>query len=212
MKRSIADSEARKRRNPQTQKQLAAQRRRLSDLRARVDVRQLQLAVALSRVDLDAVSDSDLWQTVELPFQKLLHRGQPGREVRPGEFDRRMLAVLQEKTRALLTAIAAPFERSITIAGDLRLSFLAIREADGVVRTTLLGPVPDRLQYQLIRLLEDVGAERLLVCQAERPHPQTGICGRLFVKVTQKKFCSTRCQSRHYMRMEREAGKQLPEK
>jgi hypothetical protein len=62
------------------------------------------------------------------------------------------------------------------------------------------GQPRDWLLYRVIRLLEQVGAQNLKTC----PAPE---CGRLFLKVTRKEFCSARCQSRIYMRGYRQQGK-----
>jgi hypothetical protein len=58
------------------------------------------------------------------------------------------------------------------------------------------GQPRDVLWYQMEKVLTAGGLERLRVC----PAPE---CGRAFVRVTQKKFCSTRCQTRIYMRIRR---------
>jgi hypothetical protein len=55
------------------------------------------------------------------------------------------------------------------------------------------GSSRDRFRYRLIRLLEDVGLDKLLLCKRKD-------CKRLFFKMTRKEFCSPRCQSRQYMR------------
>ena len=54
-------------------------------------------------------------------------------------------------------------------------------------------------------LFTTVALQRLQLCPAEidsRP------CGKAFVKMTQKRFCSTRCQARMYIRETR--AKQRP--
>jgi len=53
------------------------------------------------------------------------------------------------------------------------------------------GTPRDLLFDQTNRVLPNVALEALQVCPG---------CGKAFVKVTQKRFCSTRCQSRIYMR------------
>lgn len=55
------------------------------------------------------------------------------------------------------------------------------------------GQAIETFKYQLIRLLESVGVEKIRKCAAPD-------CDRIFVQVTRKEFCSTRCQSRIYMR------------
>ena len=63
------------------------------------------------------------------------------------------------------------------------------------------GPLRDRFRFSVLRILNTVGVDKLAIC----PAPD---CGRLFVRVTRKEYCSTRCQSRLYMRKYRagEAG------
>jgi CGNR zinc finger len=65
------------------------------------------------------------------------------------------------------------------------------------VLATAGGSTRDRFLYRLIRLLEQFGVEKLQACAAPE-------CGRLFLKVTRKEFCSARCQSRVYMRQRRQ--------
>jgi hypothetical protein len=55
------------------------------------------------------------------------------------------------------------------------------------------GSPRDRFMYRLIRLLQDLGFDKLRKCK--RPD-----CDHLFFKVTRKDFCSTQCQSCFYMR------------
>lgn len=63
------------------------------------------------------------------------------------------------------------------------------------------GPSADLLCFRIIRLIEDIGIPRLAVCQAASATAESGqVCGRLYVKRTRKEFCSTKCQSRVYMR------------
>lgn len=52
------------------------------------------------------------------------------------------------------------------------------------------GGTKDLLWVQITRLLEFIGPERVTNCG----------CGRLFVRAGKRRFCSTRCQSREYMR------------
>jgi hypothetical protein len=54
------------------------------------------------------------------------------------------------------------------------------------------GSLRDKVVYRLMSLLAETGLDRLLSC------PASG-CGRLFLKLTRKEFCSSRCQSRSYM-------------
>jgi len=78
----------------------------------------------------------------------------------------------------------------MTVSGDVVLSFWCVRQR-GRVRVFPLGNPVYLVVYEVARVLEAVGFEKLKAC------PE---CKRLFVKVTKKRFCSTRCQSRAYMR------------
>ncbi len=80
---------------------------------------------------------------------------------------------------------------------------LGVRKVGSRVMVTRAGRPGDLFFYRLVRLLEQVGVERLRVCQAPDRSRPGGVCGRLFLKVTRKKYCSTRCQSRTYMREHR---------
>jgi hypothetical protein len=62
-----------------------------------------------------------------------------------------------------------------------------------VVSLVVNGSPRDVLLYQVASLLREVGIGRLGVCA----DPE---CGRPFVRITKKRFCSQRCQSRIYMR------------
>jgi hypothetical protein len=63
----------------------------------------------------------------------------------------------------------------------------------------LFAATEDQFRYQLVRLVQTVGVEKILRCAAPRAR-STEPCGRIFVKATRKEFCSTRCQTRTYMR------------
>ena len=110
---------------------------------------------------------------------------------------------LQARALELLTMLAEPRTTTtrdkvpfrFAIAGDLLLSFYGVQESGVPLRLYVMGSPLDRMLYKTMRLFESIGAERLLVC------PE---CRRLFLKVTQKRFCSTKCQSRVYMRAYRE--------
>jgi hypothetical protein len=158
----------------------------------------LRDAVEFAQMDLSKASAKKL-ETCELFVQRIIHRGELGRYVKPGEIDRRTLITLQESALEILESITTPRESHIAVSGDLKLSFSAVEDADGVLRIVTLGSVMDRFQYHLIRLIVESGIEKLRACPAHRPRPETGTCGRIFLKVTNKDHCSTRCQSRAYM-------------
>src|SRR5262245_35662752 len=92
-------------------------------------------------------------------------------------------ATLQNEIKAILRGLTENREYEI----ELRIRFGIKRHASGIVVTRGSRTERDVFLYQLIRLLEDVGVERLRAC------PE---CGRLFLKVTRKQFCSTRCQAK----------------
>lgn len=48
--------------------------------------------------------------------------------------------------------------------------------------------------------VEKVGLKKLQVCQAPRAGRDDAICGRLFLKVTRKEYCSSQCQKRTWAR------------
>src|SRR5690349_24240221 len=58
----------------------------------------------------------------------------------------------------------------------------------------------DLVLYQTTELLRRVGVNNLRSCPAPK---QDGICGRLFIKVTKKEFCSKKCQARVWARARR---------
>jgi hypothetical protein len=118
------------------------------------------------------------------------------------------ITVLQKRTRALLQALVMCGHVTV----DRRVRTMLVRAGPP------MKPVPnytsprqdvivdvseltDRFINRLIRAFENVGLEKLQVCQAPAPgRHDDAICGRLFLKVTRKEYCSTRCQSRTYMR------------
>jgi len=107
--------------------------------------------------------------------------------------------VLRQEVNRLLRALVERRESNVDVSS---MRFGLKRHGSGVV-VTRAGALRDLFLYRLVRLLEEVGAERLQVCQApDRTHTD-GTCGRLFLKVTRKQYCSTRCQSRTYMREQR---------
>jgi hypothetical protein len=72
------------------------------------------------------------------------------------------------------------------------LEFGAAPTGTGAV-VTLTGNTEDILGFQVVRLLETTGVDRLRKCE----------CGRLFAKVGRREFCSARCQKRVYTRLVR---------
>ena len=118
------------------------------------------------------------------------------------------LRALQQSTRALLInivergfAVAARTVKTLLIrAGQPRrpAAHYFSPSHDEVIDVS---DIPDRFLNKVIRSFEEVGLEKLQVCQAPLAGSRDdAICGRLFLKVTRKEYCSTRCQSRTYMR------------
>lgn len=160
-------------------------------------------AVKFAQLPLDRFDDAAV-AAAERVVQRILYRNEPQTRIVPGELDRRVLKELQRQSLALLRDLAEPSRARFAIAGDLVLSFWAVGGKNEPVRIMVMGSQPARYLYKLIRLIEEVGVDKLRACPAHAPRPATGVCGQLFVKVTKKEFCSTRCQSRTYMRHDRD--------
>lgn len=101
---------------------------------------------------------------------------------------------LRDRLRRLFDAIAEHKDVRVPVSLTLRIppGHLAGRRLPtfGTRRR-------DEAVYQAIRIIEMVGPDRIRRCAAPD-------CDRLFVKRTKGEFCSTRCQSRTYMRKQRE--------
>lgn len=152
----------------------------------------LRFIVEFAQIDLRQTSARQL-RAVERQVQRFINRGMPGHFVVAAKPDRLLLDELQRRALSLLREfVSAKPKPDLAIAGDLLLSFYAVRDSSNV-RVIVLGRPLDRMLYQMIRLLETIGFDKVGVC----PAPD---CGRLFLRVTKKRFCSQRCQSRIYMR------------
>ena len=103
---------------------------------------------------------------------------------------------LQAEVRELLNALVQKREPETTVRA---ITFGLKQHGDSIV-VTRAGSQRDLFLYALIRRLEQVGIDKLRVCQARDRKQASGVCGRMFLKVTRKEFCSARCQSREYMR------------
>jgi hypothetical protein len=155
----------------------------------------LRFVAEFVQADLGELSPAKL-AVVERRVHAFINRGRPAGWDDSPSLDRAALEFLQRRGHELLADVAR--DRRFTVAGDLVLTFWGIRQGQGI--QVLVGGSPlDRFLHQIIRLLEVVGATRLQAC----PAPD---CGRIFVKVTKKRFCSSRCQSRVYMRGYRAQG------
>lgn len=153
----------------------------------------LKLVVAFAQMrDLQAATPAQL-RNVERKVQKVINRETPAHE----RWDRtdpkwQELEVLRERAERLLTSVA---DSKIAIAGDLSLTFVAVQR-QGAIAVEVIGPPLSRLLYQIVRVIEVVGPDRLLRCPA---------CERMFVRKTKGTFCSTRCRMRLFMREKRAA-------
>jgi CGNR zinc finger len=166
----------------------------------------LQWALAFVQTDLADARMADL-QRHRQALDAFLNPLRPTTCAPVPPLDRAGLMALQAVLQSFLRDIAGRGHVEV----DLRLRFWAVRQRrpgkkagrrygppdPGAWRpevdVLVYGEPNDWVRYRAIRLLEDLGAEKLLIC----PAPE---CGRLFFKVTRKEFCSTRCQSRIYMR------------
>lgn len=141
---------------------------------------------------------------IERQLDAVLNPDRPAAWHRVPRIDRPTLLTLQAEVLALLTNIA---ERGMEQV-ELRLTFWVARELRADARNDaravrdstayvpdvgvlVYGPVRDWLLYRVIQLTLQTGAGNLRSCPD---------CGRIFFKVTRKEYCSTRCQSRVYMR------------
>ncbi len=171
-------------------------------LRTTLATKYLMLAVQFAQQPLSGLKGRDL-ADVEHAVQRLMYRGEPPTEVHEGTLNRATIDALQQRTRQLLQDLARlDVPGRIAITDDLVLCLWAIRLPDGALEFRTMGPAFARLQYQVMRLVEEVGVDKLRACHAHKPRPETGVCGRLFVKVTKKEYCSTKCQSRAWMKTE----------
>jgi hypothetical protein len=124
-----------------------------------------------------------------------------GRASRPTE---ETLRTIQSATRSLLASVVksgfamARLQLVVVVA---RPELVPPSRKDARVMTSVdASPLLDRFLYRVIRLLEEIGIEKLQVCRAPQAGRDDAICGRMFMRVTRKEFCSARCQSRAYMR------------
>jgi hypothetical protein len=150
----------------------------------------LQFIVEFAQVDLLRLAPQRYLDTLK-KVGAFIRRDTAGGEDFIAADLNRAPALFQERALEILRNIATTKQGFTLAAADLVLTFVGVREGSKVDFVVHGSPL-DRFQYQIVRLLEKAGANRLLVCPAKN-------CGRLFLKVTKKRFCSTRCQSRDYM-------------
>lgn len=129
------------------------------------------------------------------------------------------LRAIQANALTLLMALVHNSEAAVEVRLTLRLADVGrmippeLSKIFGMDRTPVIaitdGTPNDRFQLHLTQLLEQVGANKIKRCTAERPR-STGVpCGRLFVKVTRKEYCSATCQIRVYQRAARRNDRPL---
>lgn len=154
----------------------------------------LRFVVEFLQVDLGQAPKRQLRQAA-WGVQLFINRETPGYWAKKDAPDLAFLRALQERARAVFGQFV---QGPVAIEGDLVLTFIVARDDEGRVRVQVHGSPLDLFAYQLVRVLEAGGAKKLSAC----PAPE---CGRIFLKVTRKRFCSQRCQSRIYMRQLRAA-------
>jgi hypothetical protein len=155
--------------------------------------RALQFAIAFAQEDLDGLSQQRLRRRAREVEAFIAAEELSDLPAHP--YSAQELKVFQSQLRRLLQQFAIPSAVRLTMTGNLKLNFLACHDGDHV-RISVAGSALHRLLYKTIRVLQAAGTTRLLAC----PEPN---CQRLFLKVTQKRFCSSRCQWRHDKRTRR---------
>lgn len=112
---------------------------------------------------------------------------------------RAQIAEIQTKLRTVLMALTASNTDPSHVSLELTLQLSVYRQRktpqtlEPDVYVWVGGRTVDRIVYRAVRLVEGLGLNRVRRCAAPD-------CGRLFFKETRKEYCSTRCQSRIYMR------------
>ena len=110
-----------------------------------------------------------------------------------GRIEYPVIEEIQRRTFAVLDTIART--RTFTVAGDLVLTFWGFQQGEGIA-VVAGGSSIDRFLYQLIHVLEEVGADRVVMCPAHN-------CNRFILKVGKRTHCSEKCYGRWYMSMKR---------
>lgn len=107
----------------------------------------------------------------------------------------RQLRTLQADAGLLLRQLADSRDRKGTpfIWLNVGAVKIATRTVGGQTHILVAGSADQVFRHILIRLLEQVGIDRLYTCPYDR-------CNKLFLKNGRRKYCSTRCQRNDYMR------------
>jgi CGNR zinc finger len=174
----------------------------------RAPVEALRFVIDFVQMDVEQASQAELKaaerrvrQLIELFLEDPNRLDWASQEwVKQRPVPRAELKRLHAAARTLLTGIVISGNAEVA----LRLNFSVVNASSltrplyfPVVWIGVNGSPRDRFLYRVIRLLDELGIEKLHTCPAPK-------CGRLFFKVTRKEFCSTRCQSRVYMRRYRQ--------
>lgn len=169
---------------------------------------ELQFVIEFVEVDLADASKKTL-TTVERNIRFLV--GQEGSEpflprttargwLRAPRLSVATLVRLQRDVRRVLKGLMEDSRASTDV--EIRLRYAAVRWSIAPTRGTTAEPLGEgvsvwvhgssrnRLLHRLMRLINTLGT-KLRTCPG---------CGRLFVKVTRKRYCSSACQNRLYMR------------
>jgi hypothetical protein len=123
----------------------------------------------------------------------------------PEQLDAQALIALHDEVRTLLLDLVndgyAAYDVHLRgIVGHIPDSRRRSRHVLRAMMNRDAMSVRDRFIHRLVYLLETVGRDKIHTCKALRPKPDDGICGRVFLKVTRKEYCSVQCQSRMNMR------------
>lgn len=163
----------------------------------------LQFIVEFAQADLDALPPREYLRMLK-NLHAFIYRENPAG--RAWSELSAMVPELQRRARGMLDDAARG--GNLAIAGDLVLSAWVVATKTGA-RIQIVGHPLYLLLYQVAQVLAAVGLDRLGRCESvRRGRP----CGRLFVRVTVKRFCSTRCQSRTKMKQIRDAQKEEQER
>ncbi len=179
-------------------------------------VEALRFAIDFVQMDVGRASRAEL-KTAELRVRQLiaLRMDQPDRHDWAGQgwageppVPRTELERLHDDGRTFL--MGAVMSGAAVVALELRFSVVRAHwsgrssaprtDYDPGVWIVVNGSPRDLFLYRVIRLLDELGTDKLHTCLAPD-------CGRLFFKVTRKEFCSTRCQTRTYMRKRRQEAR-----
>lgn len=166
-----------------------------NQLQAGTATEALQFIVEFAQADLLSLGVNEYLRTVK-QLQTFIDRGRNTQGfVGPPSIKELSAELPYHQERAFEVIQNVVTHEHFLVAGDLVLTFWAVRQ-DGRVRLAVGGSHVDRMLFECARLLEQAGTGKIKKCPASN-------CRRIFVKVTKKDYCSTRCQSRTYMQKRR---------